>query len=1005
MKLNNVLLTIPFLLWSIMSLYGQDNSTVTGTVSDAQGPLPGASVVIKGSTTGTQTDFDGNYTLDGVPSDATLEISYIGYAAQEVPVDGQTTIDITLEEDTQALDEVVVVGYGTQQKEDITGSISVVENDELTKQPNPNPLSSVQGKVAGVNITNSGRPGAAPNVRIRGIGSVSNADPLYVVDGVLTNDITYLNSNDIESMSILKDASSSAIYGIRAANGVIVIKTKKGQGAKESVTFSYDAFAGFQNVTNVPKLANASQYVELYNEKQAFEGSDVRIDPADFDGDTNWFDEILKKSAATTSHNISITGNSEKTQYYVGFGYFDQSGLLDAGKNINTGDDFRRLTGRIGLDVDLNDYFTFGGSVAYTDTKENNANEPFDQAYIAPPIFSPFNSDGSYGSTEAVGNFGNPRGTLDFTRDKAKQNRILANVYSEIKPHESLTFRISFSGDFTSGRSFNYTPEFFISTSQQTAVSTLNRRSFENDNWLWENTLTWQKTFDNHDLTLLGGFSQEERISFAMEGIADGVSFNGNDAVLFLDLGDADSEQVNDEGSNTHFESIFGRLQYKFNNRYLLNATIRRDGSSNFSQGSNTDIFPSVGLGWILSNESFLENSATVSNLKVKASWGKLGNASVPRGFDITATDPTLYFFGGQAQNARSISEFSDPSIFWEIIEEYDLGLEFGLLQGKLSGEVNYYDRETQDAVFSIQQLASSGATNTQLLTNAGSFRNSGVEVSLNWNTTVSEDFSYSIYGNLTTISNEITDIRGDSFLNTGPGLFGNPIIRLEEGAEIGSYYGYLTDGVIQTQAEADELGSRVGAFRFADLNGDGVIGEDDKTFLGSPIPEFTYGFGFNLAYKQLDFGMDFQGVAGNEIYNFNRNARFGNENWDLDFYNNRWTPGSGINDYPAPNSDQNSSRPSDFYVEKGDYFRIRNIQLGFTFPNDMFGKKPIWDSLRVYLNAQNALTLFSYNGFSPEVNGGGIADPPGGAVVNSGIDRNIYPLSATYNLGVKLQF
>ncbi|MGB7393131.1 MAG: TonB-dependent receptor [Pricia sp.] len=1005
MKIRYLFLTISILLSSATLLHGQDNLTVSGTVSDAQGPLPGASIVIRGTTSGTQTDFDGNYTLDDVPSDATLEISYVGYAAQDIPVDGRTTIDVTLEEDAQALEEVVVVGYGTQQKEDITGSISVVESEELTKQPNPNPLSSVQGKVAGVNITNSGRPGAAPNVRIRGVGSVSSADPLYVVDGVLTNDITYLNSNDIESMSILKDASSAAIYGIRAANGVIVIKTKRGQGAEESVSFSYDAFAGFQKVTNVPDLVNAAQYVELYNEKQAFEGSDTRINVADFSGDTDWFDEILRKSAATTSHNISITGNSEKTQYYVGFGYFDQNGVLDAGKNFNTGDDFRRLTGRIGLDVDLNDYFTFGGSVAYTDTKNNNAPEPFYQAYIAPPIFSPFNPDGSYGSTEAVGLFANPRGVLDFNRDKAKQNRILANVYSEIKPIESLTFRISFSGDFTSGRSYSYTPEFFISPSQQTANSTLNRRTFENDNWLWENTLTWQKVFGNHNVTLLGGFSQEERISFAMTGIADNVAFNGNDAVLFLDLGDADSEQVNDEGSNVHFESLFARLQYKFDNKYLLNATIRRDGSSNFSEGSNTDIFPSVGIGWILSNESFLENTAAINTLKLKASWGKLGNASVPRGFDVTATAPTLYFFGDQAQNARSISEFSDPTIFWEIIEEYDVGLEFGLFDGKLDGEVNYYDRETQDAVFSVQQLASSGATNTQLLTNAGSFRNSGFEFSLNWNATVSEDFGYGIYGNLTTISNEITDISGDSFLNTGPALFGNPIIRLEEGAEIGSYYGFVTDGVIQTQAEADELGSSVGAFRFADLNGDGDISEDDKRFLGSPIPEFTYGFGLNLTYKQIDFGVDFQGVAGNEIYNFNRNTRFGNESWDLDFYNNRWTPGSGINDYPAPNSDQNSSRPSDFYVEKGDYFRIRNVQLGFTLPNDMFGEKPLWTSLRVYLNAQNPLTLFNYNGFSPEVDGGGVDDPPGGAVVNSGIDRNVYPLSATYNLGVNLQF
>ena len=989
-------------------LYAQDGDTVSGTVSDELGPLSGASVVIKGTTNGVQTDFDGNYTIGGVPADAILEISYIGYATKDRPVDGQTTIDIILQEDAQALDEVVVVGYGTQQKEDITGSISVIDNKELTKQPNSNPLSSVQGKVSGVNITNSGRPGAAPNVRIRGVGSVGNADPLYVVDGVLTNNIQYLSSNDIKSISILKDASSAAIYGIRAANGVIVIETKRGGGAEDDVSFTYEGFAGIQRVTNIPQLVNRDQYIELFNEKQNFENSDGLLDPANFPADTDWFDEIIRKGAPTTSHNISISGNSKKAQYYLGFGYFDQEGILKAGNGINTGNDFRRLTGRAGLDIDLNDYFTFGGSVAYTDTQNNNASEPFFQSYIAPPLFNPINADGTYGFVDAIGNFGNPRATLDFSRQKSQGIRILANVYAEIKPIESLTIRTSFSGDYLNDRSFNYTPAFFVSQTQQSNNSNLNRTYTENDNWLWENTVNWTNTFGKHDLTLLGGFSQEERIFFTMDANVQEVPFNGDDSLLFLRLGNIEQDNVTDNGDKTHFQSLFARMQYKFDNKYLLNATIRRDGSSNFSNDLNTDIFPSVGIGWILSNESFLSESTFINSLKLKASWGKLGNAQVARGFDVTASDPTSVFFGvpQSSQVARSISQFSDPTIFWELVEEYDLGIEFTLLQNKLSGEINYYNRETSDAVFDITQLASSGATNTQLTTNAGSFKNTGVEVSLNWNDQISNDFTYSVYGNITTIQNEITDILGGSFLNTGPALFGNSIIRLEEGEAIGSYYGFTTDGVVQTQEEADAIGSTPGAFKFQDLNGDGIIGEDDKSFLGNPIPDFTYGFGFNLAYKMIDFAMDFNGVAGNEIYNFNKNSRFGNESWDIDFYNNRWTPGSGINDFPAPNSDQNSLRPSNFFVEKGDYFRIRNIQLGFTIPADVLLKEnPFWDTLRLYINAQNPFTAFQYTGFSPELNGGGADNPPGGAVVNSGIDRNIYPIAATYNLGVVLKF
>ncbi|HER40829.1 MAG TPA: TonB-dependent receptor [Salinimicrobium catena] len=996
---NNLLFIFAFLI--VTPLFAQVTKTITGQVLDPQGmPLPGAEVKVIDKNIFDVTDFDGNFTLEEVEEGDSFRVTFLGFEPQVFTIDDSNEYIVTLKQSAAELSEVVVVGYGTQQKQDITGSIAVVDGEELTKQPNVNPLSSVQGKVAGVNITNSGRPGASPNVRIRGVGSVSNANPLYVVDGVLTDNIDYLNSSDIESLNILKDASSAAIYGIRAANGVIVIETKSGKRG-EGVSVGYDGYVGFKQVTNVPELVNASQYIELYNEKQAFEGATNFLSPGDFSADTDWFDEILKDSPMVTSHNVSVAGSTEKTNYYISLGYFNEDGILDAGKNINSGNDFTRVTGRLTLDTELNDYFSIGGSVAYTDSRSNDTREPFYQAYIAPPLFFPFNPDGSYGSPETVGNFANPRGTLDFFRGKSDGQRVLANVYTEIKPIESLTFRISFSGDNADTRAFAYTPEYRISTSQGADLSTLTRSSAETENWLWENILTWDETFGVHDITLMGGFSQEERSFYRLEGSANGVEFNGNDAVLYLDLGDVDSETLSDEGSKTRFESLFARLQYKLDNKYLLNATVRRDGSSSFPSENNTEIFPSVGLGWIVSNEEFLTGSELINSLKLKGSWGRLGNASVPRGFDITATNPDIYFFGERSAISRSISEFSDPSIFWEMVEEYDFGVEFELFQNRLNGEVNYYNRETQDAVFSISQLASSGATNTNLLTNAGSFRNSGIEVSLNWNHFIHDDFSYSLYGNVTTINNEITDVIGASFLNTGPGLFGNPIIRLEKGAEIGAYYGYQVEGVIQTPAEAEELGSRVGAFRFADLNDDGQIGEDDKTFLGSPIPDYTYGFGFGIQYKRIDFSMDFQGLVGNEIYNFNRNSRFGNESWDLDFYENRWTPGSQVNDYPAPNSDQNSLRPSSFFVEEGDYFRIRNIQLGYTIPGTITGENAFWEDLTIYVNAQNPYTSFDYNGFSPEVNG----ELNAGGIVEAGIDRNVYPLSATYNLGLRINF
>ncbi len=1014
MKFKSALLLIVVCLIQTI-LYAQDNVLITGKVLDSDElPLPGVNILIKGTTRGTQTDFEGNFSIEAQQGEI-LVFSYIGLKTQEISIRDQTVLSIILEPDANTLDEIVVVGYGTQRKSDITGSIEVVAGEILSKQPNANAISSIQGRVAGVNITNSGRPGEAPNVRIRGIGSVSNADPLYVVDGVLTDDISYLNNTDIESLSILKDASSSAIYGIRAANGVIVIKTKRGKGDTDDISLTYDAFGGFQRVTNIPDLVNASQYVELYNEKQVFEGGTNFIDIADFDGDTDWFDEILKTSSFTTSHNLSVSGTSKNTRYFLGFGYFGQEGILDAGKNINSGNDFRRLTGRIGLDMDIKEYLTVGGSVAYTDNKRNLSRDPFFEAYIAPSLFNAINPDGSYGAVEGIGNFANPRATLDFFRSKSQDNRALTNVYVELKPIEDLKLKVSFSGDYATGRDFEYTPVFRVSTNQGADISTLVRNNFENDNWLWENTLTWNRQFNKHSFTLLGGFSQQENISFRMKAIADDIDFNGDDSTLFLDLGDASSEEIEDQGTKVRFESVFGRLQYNFDGKYLLNATIRRDGASNFPVDNNKETFPSVGVGWVVSNESFMENVSVINSLKLKASWGRLGNANVPRGFDVTAEDPSITFFGGQSQVSRSISEFSDPSIFWEIVEEYDIGTEFTLFDSNLSGEINYYNRKTQDAVFQITQLASAGATNSELLTNAGSFRNKGIEVSLNWEKQVNPDFRYSVYGNVTTISNEITEVLGASFLNAGPGLFGNAIIRIEKGAEIGSYYGFIVDGVIQTEEEATALGSRVGAFRFKDLSGDGLIGEDDKAFLGSPIPDFTYGFGFNIEYKSFDFSTDFQGVSGNEIYNFNRNTRFGNESWDLDFYENRWTPTNPTNAYPAPNSDQNSLRPSSFFVENGSYFRIRNIQLGYTLPQAIFKDHKLWDRLRVYINAQNPLTIFDYNGFSPEINGGTVdrraiefdnqSTINSTKVIEAGIDRNVYPLSAIYTLGINVTF
>lgn len=999
--MKNFIFGVFVLLFFQGHLHAQD---IKGKVLDENGtPLPGVNILSSASSS--ISDFDGNFSINAQAGEP-LTFTFLGYITQTI--NAASGMSVSMKVSSTDLTEVVVVGYGTQKKTDITGSVAVVNEKDLKNRPNSNPISSIQGKVAGVVINNSGKPGDSPGISIRGIGSIAGNSVLYVVDGVLTDNISYINPNDIESMSILKDASSSAIYGIRAANGVIVITTKLGKkSGVENIKFSYDTNVGFSSPTNVLDLAGSGDYVRLFNQKLDYEGNTnpaARLNLADFNGvNTDWYDEILRKSSFTQSHNLSMTGASEKTRYSLGVGYFTQDGILDAGKGVSSGDDYERFTARFNGVYDVSDKFRVGANMAYYKFDSNDAATPFYQARVAAPIMPVYNADGSYASLPQVGTVVgniNPRMTLDLFRGKTKGTRTLLSGFAEYDVIEGLTYKLNYSRDFSSVNNYQYTPEFTPLGTTTVRPSKLINRNDTSENILFENTLTYTKSFDKHRIVVLAGYSQQQNQSKALRGQAENVPFNGDDSTLFLNLGTPSTIEFLDgeEGLKTRFQSYFGRLQYAFDDKYLLNATVRRDGTStyNFDGDQKFATFPSIGVGWVVSKENFMESSS-ITFLKLKASWGKLGNASIPRQFDPVATSQPGAFFGtpSQVANAISITQLVDPSINWEVVKELDFGFELKTFNDRLSFEAGYYNRETNDAVFKVS-IPSQGGLGSDFLTNAGSFRNKGFEFSMNWNDKVGEKFTYSVYGNVTTIDNEITEVLGGSFLNTGPGLFGNTIKRWEKGQEIGSYYGFQTDGVIQTQAEATAYGAPIGALRFKDLDGNGRIDDNDKTFLGSPIPNLTYGFGFNIAYSNVDLSMDFQGVAGNEIYNFNRNSRFGNENWDQDFADHSWSPTNASNSYPAPNTDQATSRPSSFYVEKGDYFRIRNIQLGYSLPRTFLDKIKI-ENLRLYVSAQNPFTSFNYNGFSPELGNQNIE--------NMGIDNNVYPLSAIYSFGINLNF
>ncbi|KQT18425.1 hypothetical protein ASG31_06795 [Chryseobacterium sp. Leaf404] len=919
-------------------------------------------------------------------------------------VSGQTTPQDTVQKE-QKIEEVVIVGYGTQKKENVTGSIGVISAKDLADRPNSNALSSVQGKAAGVQIFNSATPGGSPRVDIRGIGSMTG-NTVYIVDGSITTDISYLNPQDIESMSILKDPSSLAIYGAQAGNGAVIIKTKTGKGKKP--TFNVNSYLGIKSVTNVPKMVNADQYIELYNEKLYNDtGSGLgSISRTNYPADTNWFKEILRPSSIN-SNDFSASGSAGKLSYYGSVGYLQDEGNLDANKGINSGSNFKRFTSKLNLSYKITDNITIGNNFTFSKILTNVANNPLLNAYNAPPVYAPINpTTGNYQYFSLV-TVSNPRAQLDLFRSQNRQQRMLNNVWGEVKFLKDFTFRSSLTNDNLNSSLFEYTPlQTYLPTP---ANSTLITRDSRNRDYVWDNTLNWKKKFGSHNLDVLAGFSRTQNYYSQSYWNARNVNYDGSNGSLQISGGtnifgvDVYNAEYNVVPYISRIQSFFGRLNYDYKGKYLLNASIRRDGSSNFNISRN-EIFPSVSAGWVISKENFMSDQNVFDLLKIRGSWGRTGNPNVQYGaYQLSATAVNAgAYYGTVGSPAQTISQFIDTTIGWEITTGKDFGVEMAFLNNALKFEAAYFDKDTKDVVYGIVQSPVSGASNNNnYITNAFSFNNSGIELSVNYDKKLSEKVRIGFYGNFTSLKNEITSVFGGSYQNAGASLFGNQIVRLEAGQSVGSYYGYEVAGVFQTDAEAaasaqGASGAKAGWFKFTDQDGNGIIDARDKTFLGSPVPKGTYGFGFNMNVSNIDFAIDFQGVFGNKIYNYNREQRFGNESWDLDFYNNRWQGAGTSNSYSMATNNQSIILPSSFYVEDGSYFRIRNIQVGYTLPKG-FAKWPNFTKVRIYLSAQNPWTSFKYNGFSPEITS---SDR-----VSMGIDNNIYPMSAIYTMGTSITF
>lgn len=1003
---SKIILFLIFL--SSFSVFAQ-NKNISGKVigSEDNMPVPGVSVVVQGTTRGVTTDFDGNFNIQAASGDV-LEFSAIGLKAVTVTVGNQTVLNVTMNPDVEALDEIVLVGYGTQRKADLTGSIVTVKADAIEKTPSANVMQSIQGKISGVQVVSTGSPGDSPTVRLRGLGSYSdgNTTPLYVVDGMFYSNIDFLNAKDIETITVLKDASSSAIYGVRAANGVIIIKTKTGS-LEQKPQFEYDGYSGVQFAQNVMKLANAEQFTTMalesgsqpdinfiLNAMQRYGRS--RVNPNIPDVNTDWFKEILRPGFIQ-SHSLGVTGGAKNVSYSVGANYFEQEGILDM-KN-----EYERFNIRSKVDVKISDRFRTGANMVFSNaTKYNAENAAWFQAYFAVPIMPVFDESNigatptPYSNAQLLGYRGtqNPLPVMDFSDNQLKIRKLLTSLYFEadLIP-EKLTFRTTYNHAFAAleERYVNLPYNLGNGAERISSITNVNNTS---SNQIWDNILTYKDSFGDHDLTVMAGTSYRDEASNNLSVRGENITGIDLDTSWYLRFAEETSIALaggGNSGNRLYGLSYFARAAWNFKDKYLFYGTMRADGSSKFTKDP-WGYFPSVGAGWVVSEEEFMQDNGVIDYLKVRASWGKLGNDNVAASsgsntINVISTDI------GDVQTGGITSSSTFTNNTWEVIEENNFGINLGLLDNNLSIEADYYIRDTKNAIMPVFVPI----INATVSKNSGEIRNQGFEFSVDWNKSVSKDFSYSVGANFTTLRNKtlsLTDPKG--YIDAGSAEFRQRTII---GEPIRSFYGYKRIGVYQTPEEvaADPIavanGLVPGDLIYKDVNEDGMIDDADRMVLGSYLPKFMFGGNVGVNYKDFDLSMSFYGQTGNKILNRKRGEIiFTNDtNMDADLAINRWHGEGTSNSYPSSAGLRKgwNQRLSDFWIEDGSFFRIQNIQLGYTVKGStIFGKN--MPETRFTLTADRPFTFFNYNGFNPEV--------------SNGVDRQTYPVPGVYTFGVNIK-
>lgn len=1028
-KIKNSLVMLCLFLLNIGQIAAQ-TTTVSGIVTDGKEPLIGAAVLEKGTTNGTLTDIDGKFELTiKSGKSAALVVSFVGYKQKEIAVDNATNFKVELAS-SDALDELVVVGYGTQRKAVVTGAIAKVKGSDLENMPVPRIEQSLLGRTAGVRVTTgSGQPGEGATVRIRGTTSINSSEPLYVVDGIpVGGGIDYLNQNDIESIEVLKDAASAAIYGARAAAGVILVTTKQGKEGKAAVT--YNMYVGQQAPTRKLALLNAREYATLMNESSAASKGPILFpDPSVYGTGTDWQDAVFNKSAPMQNHELGISVGNAKSSYYASFGYYNQTGIVASPQSV-----WERYSVRLNSNHKLNKIINIGTTMGYSklNGKGSSTNSEFggvlsravnmdpitplietDPTVLSSSVYTNFpvvrNAEGQpYGISKYVSSeVLNPVAATAVNQGSGWSDKIVGNAFVEVEPIKNLKFRTSYGVDIAFWGGDGFTPIHYLNAANRSDVTKYNRNQNRGFYWVWGNTLTYSKTFDGkHNLSALVGTTAEKNHGENISGSVQNMPVsNIKDASLNFASIQADQNFGGYE-YNAALLSYLGRVNYDYQGKYMFSALMRIDGSPKFGTNNKFGRFPSVSAGWILTEEGFMRGVKPINFLKIRASWGINGNDQIGDfRYVSTVGGGRNYTFGtgDKLYNGVSPNAIANPDLKWEQTTQTNIGFDAKIFKN-ITVTLDVFQKNTSGMLLDIRVPSWLG--NGGPVGNIAKLENSGVELELGFDKKIGA-LAFNLAGNVSYITNKVTDLGPDKKYLGGQTFSpqGLEITRTTVGEPIAYFYGYQTQGIFQNQAEVNSYknkegiiiqpNAKPGDFRFADINGDGVINADDRTKIGDPTPNLTYGFNFSVAAHGFDLLLFGQGVSGNQVFKATRRFDLQMANMTADALG-RWTGEGTSTTYPRLSMDdpnKNFSRSSDFYVESGAYFRIKTLQLGYTVPLSIM-KKVGLNRFRVYVSANNLATLTKYTGYDPEIGGG-----------SYGVDRGFYPQARSFMFGLSAAF